>query len=372
MPKKEKAGFLLFLLLGTAFLLLTDFFLLDQKKAYAPPDTSNLKISQITGDDKKLTAALQQLGIRKTMEILLAESAGGSNFDCHQQAHKIGRIGYHIFKAEAFRQSDASCHSGAYHGAMETFLNEQGTENLASNIDKICKDFDTSFGQFECLHGVGHGVLAYLDYDLQQTVDECKKLNGSFAQNSCFGGMFMENILTAQGLGAGTGDHTTNWAKQDDPHFPCSIFDQEDILVQCYQMQTSWMLTLSKYSFEKVAAECQNAPKSLISTCFRSYGRDAAGTVLRNPKGIIEKCSLVPDSYLNECILGAENVIVDFWGPNLQNQATELCKMVTKDDVKNACYSNLASRLPGLFESDPKIYSICNSFEPKYRQLCEW
>lgn len=312
------------------------------------------KISDVVKDDARLEKTLTGMSVKQAMTLLIDESKGGTAYDCHQEAHNIGRIGYKIYKEKAFGECSASCHSGCYHGAMEKFLNEQGTENLAANIDRICKTFGTSFGIFECLHGVGHGVLAYVDYDLPESLNECKKLDGAFARDSCYGGIFMENILTGQGLGASEKNHETVWVNKTDSLYPCNAIDQDvSVQHQCYLMQTSWMLTINNYDFDKVAAECSKTPASMVSVCFKSFGRDAAGHTLRNPQKIVEICNKVPKEpkgYREECATGAVNVIVDFWGPELKNQANELCHLL-QEPGKRACYSTLASRIVDIFGS---------------------
>jgi len=338
----------------------------------------DIDITSISKNNETLYQALEKIGIKKAMEKLIKESGGGSVYDCHQEAHQIGRIGYKVEKEKAFQECDGSCHSGCYHGAMESFLNEKGLENLAVDIDRICKKFETSFGHFECLHGVGHGVLAYLDYDLPQAIHECKKLPDSFSQSSCYGGMFMENILTGQGLGAGDisedGDiHSTDWVNRKDPYFPCNKIDKNNILqYQCYQMQTSWMLTLANYNFDTVMKQCLNAPDNMQHACFISFGRDAAGFTLRNPQKIMSICSKVPEenNYYNNCISGALNVIIDFWGPSLGNQASELCSIIPSKLNKKNCYQIIANRLPGLFKDTNQQKKICLTFEAEYQNLC--
>lgn len=315
-------------------------------------DSDSVRVTDVVRDETRLKETLQSISVKEAMAKLVEESKGGTAYDCHQEAHNIGRIGYKIYKERAFGECNASCHSGCYHGAMEIFLNEQGTEKLAENIDRICKSFSTSFGVFECLHGVGHGVLAYVDYDLPEALKECQKLGGVFSRDSCYGGVFMENILTGQGLGASESGHDTTWVNKTDLHYPCNAIDQDaSVQHQCYLMQTSWMLTFSNYDFDKVAAECAKAPASLIPVCFKSFGRDAAGHTLRNPEKIVEICDKVPkesQGYHEECATGAVNVIVDFWGADLKNQANELCRMLGEPG-KRACYQTLAGRMADIF-----------------------
>lgn len=340
------------------------------------PDSQKENLPPLTiltyKNEEDLLSYLKKIGVAKLMANLVEVSKGGSAFDCHQEAHNVGRLGYSVEKEKAFQSCDASCHSGCYHGAMESFLNEQGTANLALNIDRICETFETSFGVFECLHGVGHGVLAYMDYDVPEALSQCGTLKDSFSQNSCYGGLFMENILTAQGLGASERNHGTDWANKTDPYFPCDAINQNyDIQYQCYQMQTSWMLSIYGYNFDIVAEKCLNAPETMRSVCFKSLGRDAAGHTLRNPVKIMELCAKVPkqEDYYDQCITGAVNVIIDFWGPALENQANELCYLIS-EPYKKTCYNVLTGRLGGLFADPAKKQAVCDGFENEYKSLC--
>ncbi|MDP3696566.1 MAG: cupredoxin domain-containing protein [Candidatus Taylorbacteria bacterium] len=331
-----------------------------------------LNINEIANNPEKLAQYLKMEGIKKAMTKLIEESGGGSTFDCHQQAHNIGRVGYNTTGEEAFRECTASCHSGCYHGAMESFLNKIEATDIAHNVKRICQTFETNFGIFECLHGVGHGVLAYTNYDLPEAIKECEKLGDSFSTSSCYGGLFMENILTGQGLGASKNDHETSWLKEDDPYFPCNaIGDDRELLYQCYQMQTSWMLTIANYDFKRVAGYCLKAPVDMVSVCMKSYGRDAAGHTLRNPEKIIELCNNPPDknNYRNDCLIGAVNVIVDFWGHELKDQASELCRLAMQTN-KKSCYDSLIGRLEGLFKERRQKLEICETMESSHKEQC--
>lgn len=321
-------------------------------------------------DKEKLRSLLKDIGPSKVMENLLNDSGGGSILDCHQEAHAIGKAAYELYGAKAFQEGNASCHSGYYHGVMEAFLAEKGTADLALSLKEICENFPTQFGKFECLHGVGHGVLAYENYDLPKAIETCNLLNTNYEQTSCYGGVFMENIVTAQGLGAIRG-HGTKWTNKD-PQFPCNGISQNfDVQYQCYQMQTSWMLTLFNYDFDKVAQECVKVRPDMVPVCFKSLGRDAAGNTLRNLVKIVEICGKVPktNNYYEQCAIGAVNVIVDFWGGGLTNQASGLCRLFV-DSGKRACYSGLAGRLNDVFNTLTERKNVCNTFEKDYQSLC--
>ena len=296
-------------------------------------------------DEGALERFLTIAGPSPTLGRLLAQSEEGGR-DCHQEAHQLGRAAYGIFGAAVFSDGEAACHSGFYHGAMERFLSSEGTDNLAENITELCDAFKTSFGNFECLHGVGHGVMAYESYDLPRALMTCKELGDSFAQHSCYGGVFMENAMAAGGNGAIPG-HETKWLS-DDPHFPCSALPDglQDARYECYQMQTSQMLKLNGYDFAEAARWCGESPGDMIPVCFQSLGRDAAGNQLRDPAKTLALCAAVPDEYYHDCVEGAVNVVIDFWGPALGEQATQFCQAIGSSAERELCDRHVEGRKP--------------------------
>ncbi|HEY0964264.1 MAG TPA: hypothetical protein VGE31_00520 [Candidatus Paceibacterota bacterium] len=327
-----------------------------------------LDIFEVSQNEKELRTWLIIFGAETMMEDLLADAGGGTVMDCHQPAHILGRLAYEIYGAEAFEKGNASCHSGFYHGAMEAFLAVKGTEHLAADIGKLCALFKTQFGKFECLHGVGHGVMAYEDYDLPRALEVCTQLGDDYSVSSCYGGVFMENVVVGLGLGAVEG-HSTSWLSED-PHFPCNTLSDYSQLYQCYQMQTSWMLSLTEYNFETVANECQRASETMIPVCYKSLGRDAAGHTLRDPEQTVTYCNLVKNGeHYNECITGAVNVVIDFWGAGLTDQASEFCAAVPVSS-QSYCYDLVGDRVDDLFTDAAEKEGVCSSFPEEYKALC--
>lgn len=329
---------------------------------------TSLNILDLEKEPNELTFWLEIFGPKLIMDDLLKDSGDGANTDCHQPAHIIGRISYEIYGANSFKEGNASCHSGYYHGAMEAFLQEKGTDNITENVDTLCSLFDTNFGTFECLHGVGHGVMAYEDYDLPKSLKVCSRLQDPFSVNSCYGGVFMENIIVGSGGGTVPG-HQTKWLS-DDPHFPCNIFNDLGIVYQCYQMQTSRMLDLYEHDFDKVVEECEKATPQMIPVCYKSLGRDASGFTLRDGEKTIEICEKISNKeYFPHCIEGAINVVIDFWGQGLNDQASRFCDAITGEQRKY-CYEIIAHRIPYIFTNTDDIKRVCDTFTPEYKPLC--
>ncbi len=304
----------------------------------------------------------------KTITQSLLDQSGSGNWqDCHQQAHQVGRIGYDLYGVSLFSDFDASCHSGVIHGAMERFLAQQGTGNISAKAEELCSKIDTDFGEYQCLHGIGHGVLAYLDYDLPAATNLCEGLNSTFAVNSCYSGAFMENIIAAQGQGARS-SHETQWVS-DDAQFPCNVMNKtRDMQEKCYQMQTSWMLRIFKNDHAKVIEACMNAPEAMREPCFLSFGRDAAGNSLRDTKIMKELCSSVPELYKMNCVMGAVNVVIDFWGTDLHDQASEFC-LGLEGKERKTCFEIITIRLGEIFKEKEDRDRICGTFG-EFSHLC--
>jgi hypothetical protein len=129
------------------------------------------------------------------------------------------------------------------------------------------------------------------------------------------------------------------------------------------------MLTLYSYDFGKVIDACSDTQSAVTSTCFKSLGRDIAGQTLRDPAKIVQLCGTVPKEHRAVCMTGALNVIIDFWGEKLTNQATKLCTIA--GDERDSCYETLAKRINlELFEDDESRARACETFEPDMRPLC--
>lgn len=339
-------------------------------KSYSDNKFSKVDVFELIHDQDNLSFWLNVRGSKNLMTKLLEQSEGGTSRDCHQEAHVLGRSAFESDGKDAFASGDLSCHSGFYHGAMEGFLKINGTTNLAQNISDICQGFETSFGKFECLHGVGHGLMAYKNYDLPEALKACDLLLETFDQTSCYGGVFMENIIIGQ-VQSIDGVHHTKWLS-DDPHFPCNALDpgNNTLQFQCYMMQTSRMLNIYSYDYQKVIEQCSLAVAPMIPVCFQSLGRDIAGNVLRNPSEIVKNCNLVPETYRQNCFLGSLNVIVDFWGDKMEGYPHALCNLLSGNE-QEICFRNLSTRLKDVYGSDNAKISTSCKLMGKFEESCK-
>ncbi len=320
-------------------------------------------------DKLLLKSYVKTFGPNATVQRLHALSAQFG--DCHQPAHLAGRFAYELFNEKAFQTCSAECHSGCYHGATEAYFNEHGTADFAKNIGVICGPITNPFFNHQCIHGIGHGLTAWSSYDLPEALKGCDQLpNG---KESCYSGVFMENIVGGLAASEATGDktkdeHITTYLSAD-PQFPCTAVE-EQYKNACYFYQTSRMVQLFAGDFSKVAAACNAAPKAYQSVCFQSMGRDVDGVNRTNPKQAIKECANAPAGSLRrDCLTGA--VQDTFWDPSGQDLAISFCSLLTDREEKQSCYDTILSRASQVLPETSQRTAFCTKVEPAFRQACQ-
>ena len=114
------------------------------------------------------------------------------------------------------------------------------------------------------MHGLGHGLMIYTNYDLQKSLETCDQLATSWDQSSCTGGIFMENLQTSYGT-------KSPWLRDDDPLYPCTAVAERHKLY-CYLMVTSRILDVDGGDWAKTVSWCRKAERNWVATCFQSLG----------------------------------------------------------------------------------------------------
>lgn len=363
-----KTDHFLLLLLTVATTLLTGLFLTAQKQD--SQTARNFTQEDLIRSDAALTASLENFGPQKTLQMLSTLEAKGG-FDCHQRAHQAGRIAANIFPIEeAFREGSGECHSGYFHGTTEQYFALYGTANLSENLAKLCTSSLNGFFRHQCYHGVGHGLMGWTNYEINEALASCDLLQEARDQSSCVTGVFMENFTGAfekeknpNPLSA----HTSKYLSQD-PQYPCN-FVADKYKANCYFLQTSRMIQIFGPDFEKVAKECEKVPANYQSFCFSSMGRDVGGMTNRNATNSIKQCSYAPQGdFQNACLLGA--VQDYFWDPSGASSAIDFCKLLTLSEQKSSCYSMIIGRAVDVLADRNQKLAFCGEVEHEYQTLC--
>ncbi len=218
--------------------------------------------------------------------------------DCHRIAHAMGAAALLRFKGDvgqAIAAGSALCGSGYYHGIMERALIGTRIQGLASVARRLCSNSSVSSNEFltyQCIHGLGHGLMIYTGDDLPLSLKTCDQLQTRWDQLSCSGGVFMENFTTFYKV-------RTHWVSSKDLLYPCDAVTVR-YKYYCYDLVTAHILPAVHWNWKRAADVCWHAEKAWIAECFRSYGRDAWSTTGPSASWALRLCRLA-GSMQREC-----------------------------------------------------------------------
>jgi cytochrome c553 len=291
-------------------------------------------------------------------------SISGVHADCHQISHWIGHAGLVYYKNHAgvaLSHGAMTCNSGYYHGVMQMAFAGLPKDAVVRKAKKLCNvpAVNTSdFLLYQCVHGLGHGLMIYSGDDLPWSLKTCHKLQDQFDQISCTGGVFMQNLDTTMGV--------SRFLSNKNPIYPCNVVHGQD-KYYCYLQVTSRILTLDGYNWTKTADWCRKAEKGWVETCFESFGRDASGSSQYRPAATIQICKKA-GSGATGCIYGASRDFANNYAGSPQSVA--ICTASPKP-WKARCYEGTGTILGALHRSTQDRESACSAVVPKqYLRSC--
>lgn len=263
---------------------------------------------------------------------------------CHPLMHTIGRVASESYKSagEAFLYGDSYCWSGYFHGVLEGIIDRVGAKNLPNELNNICADIPGkttyNFDYYNCVHGLGHGIMAENEDEVFLSLKMCDILNGYWEQESCYGGVFMQNIIDNTNV-ANSGN-TVKYLKSSEPLYPCTEVETR-YKGQCYLGQTSYALQVTGYNYQKVFDMCATVESPFRDICNQSMGRDIANQMGHEAQRTRDKCSIPKDQNdINNCIIGATKEIVSYY--HNDKEALYFCSILD-ENTRDMCVSTTNS-----------------------------
>ena len=321
---------------------------------------------QLLYDDDVMDEMIKTYSLRSLTQSL-SRLGHAKGVDCHNRAHELGRRAYELLGSTAFKSCGIECHSGCRHGATEAFFSDKGSESLAANIKLLCEDEKGGFGLHQCLHGTGHGLMAWFDYDIHGALKACDLIESQQHRGSCHSGVFMENIVggLASSSSEKEGYHITKYLN-DDPHYPCNVLDDKYKNL-CYFLQTDRMLALLG-SQRHVGDECAKIPEQFQHNCFFSMGRTISGSVLQEPARSFELCGTIQDiKNRNTCLRG---VLADLiWDETHAERAIAFCKLDHHSSFHVQCYDLLINSAAQVIPQN-KMKDFCEKLPKQHHDKC--
>jgi hypothetical protein len=242
--------------------------------------------------------------------------------------HDVGREAFRKFKdfGIAMQHQDEMCNSGYLHGVIEAYF--KNSDNLLSTMKTVCRGYKLgSFASWECLHGVGHGIMFYTENDLPLSIRSCEIYRDRFSLSACVNGVFMENFNTDQKI------HPSKYLRADDPFYPCND-QKDDYKSDCYLNAPTYYLHLHKGSYGDALVWCGSADSRYISTCVEGVGSQAIKENINSPR-IVERICMVEASQIRQwCIYGMVSLYINNFGS--LDLARSLCNNLDWTD-KQSC-----------------------------------
>ena len=319
--------------------------------------------------------------------------------DVHLLGHAVGDELYKQYGKEGIQYCTSEFRNACSHTVVVGLLLDFGVGAL-DDISEACKKAPGGIGAYAmCFHGLGHGVLAYEQYDLEKTVALCKKTgtdefhNQEFAQ--CIGGAVMESI-------AGGGHDRKAWVEarprflnKENPLSPCNLaFMPEEVRSYCYVYLTPHLIEVAGGDmgrpdpklFPKAFSYCRTLPESDPNreVCINSFGKEFVGWARtsdgRDIATLTDKeltlmtswCAMAgneKDSYF--CLQGIQRYI--YWGgENDPKQSVRYCTFLgaQKKETGSKCFSDLAGLVSGYVKDAVKRKEICALFPKNKKDEC--
>ncbi|HEY3019202.1 MAG TPA: cytochrome c [Solirubrobacteraceae bacterium] len=308
-------------------------------------------------------------GPREALARLDAAGRGNSliQSECHQIAHTIGHAAYARFHgdaAKALSLGSMTCWSGYYHGVIERAFAGVPRGKVPALARRLCTGLAagaSTFVTYQCVHGLGHGLMIYSGNDLPYSLRVCDRLATAYDQRSCTGGVFMQNFLPAPMAGV-----RTRWLKKDDLLYPCDAVGARDKLY-CYLMVTSRILPEVGYDWRRAAAWCRRAEGGWVATCFQSLGRDASGFTHQRARRIVSICR-VAGALGDDCIYGAARDVTS--NDAGARRAKVLCAAAPAR-TRARCFEGIGTILGGFRTDRAARRAECDAVTPvRYRSSC--
>jgi hypothetical protein len=280
--------------------------------------------------------------------------------DCHRIAHTIGSAALARFKGNvgtAFVNGSSSCWSGYYHGILErSFVGASTKGDVARVARTVCQGRavrGTTWLAYQCVHGLGHGLMITSSYDLPFSLSVCDRLATAWDQVSCTGGVFMENISSSYGV-------KSRWLRDDNLVFPCNTVAERH-KQYCYLMVTSRILQANGYDWRAAARICRGVERNWVDTCFESFGRDASGFTRQTPSKILPLCRIAAE-HEDQCVYAAARDMTANYGNG--ERASTLC-LGAPASLREHCFFGIGTIL-----ETQALGASCRNLSKRYARAC--
>jgi hypothetical protein len=314
------------------------------------------------------------------------------NIDIHLLGHTIGDILYKQQGAKGIYYCTQDFRNACSHTIVIGTLLEKGPQSV-QEIVKLCKEAPGGKGAYNmCFHGLGHGVLAYNEYELPKAVDMCNTIGNSIGREAveCIGGTIMEMVSGVHDKEMWQ-EKSKVYFKKEDPVYPCSAsFIPKEAKFICFNYLTTHIWEAAgadighptPTDYKKAFQYCWPLTGDSRVSCFDGFGKEFL-TLAQNRdirrvdkmtdeqfSKVLDWCELAGrEDGKKFCMMGALHSL--FWGgENDPFASVRFCKVAETRKLGAACFSELLS-ITNYFISNPIMrQSLCSAYPEAYSREC--
>jgi len=208
----------------------------------------------------------------------------------HNMAHLVGQLIYKDYGFDGLTICEPIFAFGCYHGLMEVAFDKDKPEAYSDKLfaaEVGCKSLgDTETPSYwSCIHGMGHGVATFREYNLEKSLNDCDQLNER-VRTYCHDGVFMEFSISAPPI----------FYKREKPIYPCDVVG-ENYKTSCARSQVQVMRLRFKMDTNAIAKTCTDTKNDkIIYHCVDALGYFIAQTSGGNSSKIIAGCQDIKDA----------------------------------------------------------------------------
>ena len=247
---------------------------------------------------------------------------------CHWLVHKIGHAAYEKYQdfGEAMKFQDEVCNSGYLHGIIESHFSEQ--TDVMTAIQTVCEVYAAgSYIEWQCQHGVGHGLMYYTANDLLGSLAICDSSATERARENCVNGAFMENFNSDSVI------HPSEFLSEEDLFYPCPEMARRH-KKHCYAYAPTHYLSKNPTDYSGALKWCKKAESGFRSTCVYGVGAQAMKENINDQELVESLCMQGARKQTVPCVKGMVQQYIFHFGA--LEPAEKLCPTL-KESNTNSC-----------------------------------
>lgn len=291
----------------------------DQQKPTATVSAVKpLTSAQFQNQVATLTSLMKTKGVTAAFSYTEQQITTNPSFalDCHPLLHELGHAAYVYYGGytKAIVYQNELCDSGYTHGVLESYLSSG--PDITQALQNACNSTMSVFNQWQCYHGLGHGVMLVSMENIARSTALCGTLPTPFSQDACVNGVFMQHFVVT--------DHEGSVPKTNPTSLKDCAAQPSMYKPVCYNYAPSAYLTVFSGQYASAFKWCHTAEAAYVPTCIGGIGSQAMKEHITHAGAVQQICDMAGTSYAGDCINGAAGMDVYFHGSAAP--ATALCQ----------------------------------------------